>query len=36
MQDTKGKALKHVSKKAKNQDEKVEGRDVETTSYVIR
>ncbi|KFY03002.1 hypothetical protein V490_00344 [Pseudogymnoascus sp. VKM F-3557] len=36
VQDTKGEALFYVSKKAKNEDEKVEGRDAGPTSYVIR
>ena len=36
VQDTKGEALKYVSKKAKNEDEKVEGENAGPTSYVIR
>jgi hypothetical protein len=35
MQDTKGEALNYVSKKAKNGDEKGEGRNAGPTSHVI-
>jgi hypothetical protein len=34
VQDTKGKALNYVSKKAKNEDEKVEGGNVGPTTVI--
>jgi hypothetical protein len=34
VQDTKGEALKYVSKKAKNEDEKVEGENAGPTTVI--
>ncbi|KFZ01261.1 hypothetical protein V500_00830 [Pseudogymnoascus sp. VKM F-4518 (FW-2643)] len=36
VQDTKGEALEHVSKKAKIEDEKVEVENAGSTTYAIR